>query len=85
MRLRRFQTTSNIWYYEMFLTKLNDKYEVCCHGNSFVSVPPSSFKARYVILKAYKKNKRKNKTKQNKTKNKKQQQQQQKKNKKHNI
>ena len=31
------------------------KYEVvCCHGNICASAPPTSFKARYVILKAYK-------------------------------
>ena len=40
----------------MFLIKFNEKYEVCCHGNICAStLPTSSFKARYVILKAYKK------------------------------
>ena len=40
---------------QVFLSKFNDKYEVCCHGNIYASAPPTSFKARYVILKAYKK------------------------------
>ena len=39
----------------MFLIKFNEKYEVCCHGNICASTLPTSFKARYVILKAYKK------------------------------
>ena len=39
----------------MFLKKFNDKYEVCCRGNGCASAPPISLKARYVILKAYKK------------------------------
>ena len=38
----------------MFLANFNDKYEVCCHGNVCTSAIPTSFKARYVILKAYK-------------------------------
>ena len=40
---------------QMFLTKFNDKYEVCCHGDICASALPTSFKARYVILNAYKK------------------------------
>ena len=40
---------------QMFLTKFNDKYEVGCHGNRCASAPTTSFKARYVILKIYKK------------------------------
>ena len=39
----------------MFLTKFNDNYGICCHGNNCASAPPTSFKARYLILKAYKK------------------------------
>ena len=31
----------------MFVTKVNDKYEVCCHGNICISAPPN--------LKAYRK------------------------------
>ena len=40
---------------QIFLTKFNDKYEVCCHGSSCATAPPTSFKAWYIILKAYKK------------------------------
>ena len=39
----------------MFLTKFYDNYEVCRHGNNCASAIPTSFKARYVILKALKK------------------------------
>ena len=39
----------------MCLTKFNDKYEVCCHGNICASARPTFFKARYIILEAYKK------------------------------
>ena len=41
----------------MFLTKFNDKYEVCCHDNICASAPQTSFhiKAQYVILIAFKK------------------------------
>ena len=38
---------------QMYLTKFNDGYEVCCNGNICASAPPTSFKARYVFLKAY--------------------------------
>ena len=38
----------------MFLIKFNEKYEVCCHGNICASTLPTSFKARYVILKPVK-------------------------------
>ena len=31
---------------QMFLTKFNDKYEVCCHGNICASSSPTSFKAK---------------------------------------
>ena len=37
---------------QIFLTKFNDKYEICCHGNICASALLTSLKARYVILKA---------------------------------
>ena len=40
---------------QMVLTKFNDKYEDCCHHNICASAPPTSFKARYIMLKACKK------------------------------
>ena len=40
---------------QMFLTKVDYNYEVCRRGNNCASAIPSSFKARYVILKALKK------------------------------
>ena len=39
---------------QMFLTKFNEKHEVCCHGNICASTLPTSFKARYIILKSKK-------------------------------
>ena len=40
---------------QMCLTKFSEKYEVCCDGNICASASTTSFKARCVILKAYKK------------------------------
>ena len=59
-KIHAFTMNSNYFYHiilsksQMFLTKFNDKFQVCCHGNVCACVLPTSFNARYVILKACK-------------------------------